>query len=114
MASQVSDWIRIHRVASFFLLAYAIFWSLDASVLLLEMEPSWTRWIISGFLSALGPAIAAGVVLSISGESLRGWLRRVVRWRVRPKWYAAARRNWVGVASPSPNFRSNTVDYGPP
>jgi membrane protease YdiL (CAAX protease family) len=54
------------------------------------MEPSWTRWIISGFLSALGPAIAAGVVLSVSGESLRDWLGRVVRWRVHPKWYAAA------------------------
>ena len=90
MASRTGDWIRSHRVASFFLLAYAISWSLDASVLVLGMEPSWTRWIISGFLSALGPAIAAGVVLSVSGDSLRDWLGRVVRWRVRPKWYAAA------------------------
>jgi membrane protease YdiL (CAAX protease family) len=86
----MGNWIRSHRVASFFLLAYAISWSLDAAVLVLGTEPSWTRWIISGFLSALGPAIAAGIVLSISGESLRGWLRRVVRWRVHPKWYAAA------------------------
>ena len=82
--------MRRHRVASFFLLAYAISWSLDLSVLVLGMEPSWTRWIISGFLSALGPAIAAGVVLSVSGESLRDWLGRVGRWRVHPKWYAAA------------------------
>ncbi|GAB6862466.1 type II CAAX endopeptidase family protein [Haloplanus litoreus] len=86
----MGDWIRSHRVASFFLLAYAISWSLDAAVLVLGMEPSWTRWIISGFLSALGPAIAAGIVLSISGESLRDWLGRVVRWRVHPKWYATA------------------------
>ena len=90
MASRVGDRIRSHRVASFFLLAYAISWSLDASVLVLGMEPSWTRWIVSGFLSALGPAIAAGVVLSVSGERLRDWLGRVVRWRVHPKWYAAA------------------------
>jgi len=90
MVSGIGDWIRSHRVASFFLLAYAISWSLDAAVLVLGMEPSWTRWIISGFLSALGPAIAAGVVLSISGESLRGWLGRVLHWRVHPKWYAAA------------------------
>jgi membrane protease YdiL (CAAX protease family) len=86
----MGDWIRSHRVASFFLLAYAISWSLDAAVLVLGMEPSWTRWIISGFLSALGPAVAAGVVLSVSGDSLRGWLGRVLRWRVHPKWYAAA------------------------
>lgn len=90
MASRVGNWIRSHRVASFFVLAYAISWSLDAAVLVLGMEPSWTRWIISGFLSALGPAIAAGVVLSVSGDSLRDWLGRVVRWRVHPKWYAAA------------------------
>jgi membrane protease YdiL (CAAX protease family) len=86
----MGDWVRSHRVASFFLLAYAIAWSLDAVVLVLGMEPSWTRWIISGFLSALGPAIAAGIVLSTSGESLRDWLGRVVRWRVHPRWYAAA------------------------
>jgi membrane protease YdiL (CAAX protease family) len=90
MASRTGNWIRNHRIASFFLLAYAISWSLDASVLLLGMEPSWTRWIVSGFLSALGPAIAAGAVLSVSGDSLRDWLGRVVRWRVHPKWYAAA------------------------
>ncbi|RLM53442.1 CPBP family intramembrane metalloprotease [Halobellus sp. Atlit-31R] len=90
MVSKIGEWIRGHRVASFFILAYAVSWSLDAVVLVLGMEPSWTRWIVSGFLSALGPAIAAGVVLSISGESLRNWLGRVGRWRVHPKWYAAA------------------------
>jgi len=75
MVSRVRDWIRRHRVASFFLFAYAISWSLDATVLVLGLEPSWTRWLISGFLSALGPALAAGTVLAISGESVRGWLR---------------------------------------
>jgi hypothetical protein len=63
---------------------------LDATVVVLSMEPSWTRWIISEFLSALGPAIAAGIVFSVSGECLRNWLGRVVRWRVHPTWYAAA------------------------
>jgi membrane protease YdiL (CAAX protease family) len=90
MASRVGDWIRSHRIGSFFLLTYAISWSLDAAVLVLGVDPSWTRWIVSGFLSALGPAIAAGVVLSVSGDGLRDWLGRVVHWRVHPKWYAAA------------------------
>lgn len=90
VSSALSDRIQRHRIASFFVLAFAITWSLDATVLLLEMEPSWTRWIISGFLSALGPALAAGIVLYVSGDSLREWLNRVVRWRVHPKWYAAA------------------------
>jgi len=90
MSAHVGHWIRRHRLASFFLLAFAISWSLDALVLHLGMEPSWTRWIISGFLSALGPAIAAGVVISASGDSIRSWLAGVLRWRVHPKWYAAA------------------------
>lgn len=90
MLAGLSDRIQRHRIVSFFVLAYAITWSLDAIVLVLGMEPSWTRWIISGFLSALGPAVAAAIVLSACGESLREWLGRVVRWRVHPKWYVAA------------------------
>ena len=88
--SSVGGWIRRHRIASFFVLAFAIAWGLDLSVLALGMEPSWTRWIVSGFLSALAPAIAAAIVLYASGDGLRDWLGRVVRWRVHPKWYAAA------------------------
>lgn len=90
MIAGLSDRIQRHRIVSFLVLAFAITWSLDATVLLLEMEPSWTRWIISGFLSALGPAFAAGIVLHVCGDSLREWLGRVVYWRVHPKWYAAA------------------------
>ena len=70
MVADVAGRIRRHRMASFFLLAYAIAWSLDLSVLALGMEPSWTRWIISGFLSALAPAVAGAVVLHASGENL--------------------------------------------
>ncbi|WIV67787.1 CPBP family intramembrane glutamic endopeptidase [Natrialbaceae archaeon AArc-T1-2] len=51
---------------------------------------SWTRWILSGFLSASGPAIAAVVVVYVSGDDLRAWARGIVAWRVHPKWYAAA------------------------
>lgn len=50
MSAQVGHWIRRHRLASFFLLAFAISWSLDGIVILLGMEPSWTRWIIIGIL----------------------------------------------------------------
>ncbi|WP_241431330.1 CPBP family intramembrane metalloprotease [Natronococcus amylolyticus] len=56
----------------------------------LQMEPSWTRWILSGFLSALGPAIAAVIVVHVSDDDLRAWARGIVHWRVHPKWYVAA------------------------
>ena len=74
----------------FFLLTFAISWSLNGIVIGLGMEPSWTRWILSGFLSALGPAIAAVIVVHARGDEVRAWARGIVHWRVHPKWYVAA------------------------
>ena len=53
-------------------------------------QPSWTSWFFAGFLSALAPSVAAAIVVSASGESVRDWFRSVARVRVHPKWYAAA------------------------
>ncbi|SDK58496.1 CPBP family intramembrane glutamic endopeptidase [Natronorubrum texcoconense] len=86
----LTNWIRTHRLVSFFLLTYAISWSLNGVVIALQMEPSWTRWILSGFLSASGPAIAAAIVVHVSDHDLRVWARSIVHWRVHPKWYVAA------------------------
>ncbi|WP_137285576.1 CPBP family intramembrane glutamic endopeptidase [Halorussus salinisoli] len=90
MASSVKKWIREHRIASFFLLAFALSWTLDSIPKLLGMEPSWGRWFIEGFLSPLSPGVAAAIVLWASGESIHNWLRSIFTWRVHPKWYAAA------------------------
>lgn len=90
MAIQVIEWIRDHRIASFFVLAYAFSWSLDTIPKLLGMEPSWTRWFIEGFLSPLSPGVAAAIILWASGESVRNWLSDIFTWRVHLKWYAAA------------------------
>ena len=90
MVTAIGRAIRNHRIASFFVLAYALSWSLGAVPTVLGMEPSWTRWFIEGFLGPLAPAVAAATVLRVSGESVRGWLRTVLRWRVHPKWYVFA------------------------
>ena len=86
----LSTWIRAHRLVAFFVLTYAISWSLNGFVILVGMEPSWTRWILSGFLTASGPAIAAVVVVYVSEDDLREWASGIVDWRVHPKWYVAA------------------------
>lgn len=90
MISPIKQWISQYRITSFFVLAYALSWTLDAIPTLLGMEPSWSRWFIEGFLSPLSPGVAAAIVLWASGESIRSWLGDVFTWRVHPKWYAAA------------------------
>ena len=88
MAPSLTDWIRRHRIAAFFLFTYAISWSIEGAVTLAGMEPSWTTWFFEGFLSPLAPGVAAAIVLTASGESVRGWLRDILTFRVHPKWYA--------------------------
>ncbi|KAB1185069.1 MULTISPECIES: CPBP family intramembrane glutamic endopeptidase [Haloferax] len=86
----VSDWIQRHRIAAFFLLTYAISWGIEGAVKLAGMEPSWTTWFFEGFLSPLSPGVAAAIVLTVSGESVREWLRDILKFRVHPKWYVLA------------------------
>src|SRR5215216_3244828 len=75
--------VRRHPLITFFVLAYVL---------------SWWGWILYAFeLSPLpivgfGPFLAALIVLAAtSGKSgVGGLLRRMVRWRVSPVWYAVA------------------------
>lgn len=94
----VSTWIRSNQLVAFFLLTFAISWSLNGLVIGLGMEPSWPRWILSGFLSASGPAIAAVIVVHVSEDDLGEWARGIVHWRVHPKWYVAAIGIPAGIA----------------
>jgi hypothetical protein len=41
-------------------------------------------------LGGLGPLAAAGVVTTMTGASLRGWLRPAWHWRVGRRWWAYA------------------------
>ena len=84
----INSRISAHPVASFFLLTYAITWAIDAPVLLFDMSPSWTAWSLFT-LGALGPFLAAVVVLRASGQSVREWLQPRLRWRVPLRWYVA-------------------------
>lgn len=87
MSEQHTDVLDAHPVAAFFVIAYAF---------------SWVAWLplvlgVHGLLQPLsyvaggfGPALAGGVVTWLDGESVRGWARQIVRWRVAPRWYLAA------------------------
>ena len=83
----IRSWVRRHRVASFFVLAYAL---------------TWLAWLpavlgyggnlnqVLSLIAQFGPALAALVVTWYSGASVRGWARSIARWRVAPWWYAVA------------------------
>jgi len=83
----IRGWVQRHRVASFFVFAYAL---------------TWLAWLpavlgyggdlnqILSLIAQFGPAVAALVVTWYSGASVRSWARSIVRWRVAPWWYVVA------------------------
>jgi uncharacterized protein len=82
--------IRRHPLITFFVLTYALSWW-PSILYALDLSPQ----PIVGF----GPFLAALVVLALtSGKTgIVGLLRRMVRWRVAPVWYAVALLLPIGV-----------------
>jgi membrane protease YdiL (CAAX protease family) len=75
--------VEHHPFLSFVVITYALSWSL------------WGLAALGGgtvlfLLGGLGPMVAAGAVTTMTGGSLRDWLRPVWNWRVSPRWWAYA------------------------
>jgi uncharacterized protein len=77
--------VRRHPLGAFFLLAFAVTWGYWIPVAL-------TGGSLSHFPGLLGPLAAAFLVAAIhqGGAGTKDLLARMVRWRVAPRWYAAA------------------------
>ena len=87
MNRQLREVVDAHPVAAFFVLAYAISWVAWLGPILDLAEPFGTLgYLIGGF----GPALAALVITWLGSDSVRAWARRIVDWRVAPRWYLAA------------------------
>jgi membrane protease YdiL (CAAX protease family) len=76
-------WVTRHPFMSFVVLAYAFSWSF------------WGLAAAGGgrpplLFGGLGPLVAAGAVTTMTGGSLRAWLRPAWNWRVSPRWWAYA------------------------
>ena len=75
-----------HPVAAFFVLAYTVSWvGFLPSVLGADEAFGGVNLLVAQF----GPALAALAVLRYTGGSIREWARRIVRWRVPLRWWAA-------------------------
>src|SRR6056297_228207 len=76
-----------YPVALFFVLAYALSWGLWLPIVLGYDGALREALFVAGIF---GPALAGALMVKMQGESLGGWLRSIVRWRVRPRWWALA------------------------
>jgi len=83
LAARTERWLTAHPVLGFVLLAYALSW--QAWVLAYA-----TGWFPLVVLGGFGPAVAAALTLRLTGQPLRPWLRGLLAWRVRPRFYAYA------------------------
>lgn len=83
LTAATGRWLRAHPVLGFVLIAYAMSWPVWAL--------AWvTGWFPLVVLGGFGPASAAAVMLRLGKQPLRPWLRRLLLWRVRPRFYAYA------------------------
>ncbi|QIN80276.1 CPBP family intramembrane metalloprotease [Rubrobacter marinus] len=75
--------IKRYPLIAFFVLAYALTWWVYP---LLQVSP------LLGLLGLVGPALAATIVVAVSGgrTGLKGLWGRLLRWRVGALWYAVA------------------------
>ncbi|HYI26010.1 MAG TPA: type II CAAX endopeptidase family protein [Thermomicrobiales bacterium] len=76
-------WISDRQLVSFFLLTYAISWS------------CWGLSMVGGgpvlfFAGGFGPFISAIIITRLSRKSVRAWLRTLLVWRVRARYYVFA------------------------
>jgi len=83
--------LRRHPLIAFFVLAYAFSW---------WPWPLYALGLAPGYIIGFGPFLAALVVLALTRgkRGIVGLLKAMVRWRVGPRWYAAALLLPVGVA----------------
>jgi len=87
MACMLRTRISAHPTVAFFLLAFAMSWTLMAPAMVAGLD---SLAAVPFFLGVWAPAAAAAIVVRVTGGSIRDWLRDIMRWRVPRRYYLLA------------------------
>src|SRR5512132_2554747 len=87
------NWISLHPLFSFFILAFAFSWAIMVPMVLdsrglIAFQPSIPVLILMGYGPTLAALLVTGAVAGRSG--IRSLLGRLLIWRVGPQWYLVA------------------------
>jgi membrane protease YdiL (CAAX protease family) len=91
--TKLKRFINKHTVITYFLLAYAITWSVWTPISYcyvngsLELSPPIVLLYIAG---SFGPFLSAVIVTALSGGNLRALFSQLLKWRFSAKWWLAA------------------------
>lgn len=91
--NQLKDIIESNKCISYFILTFLISWlSWGASILLSNVEGHATSGFEGGFvtLAGLGPLLAAIIIIKVSGGSILKWLKQIMSWKIKIRWYVVA------------------------
>jgi uncharacterized protein len=87
MTTSFHSRIAAHPTAAFFVLAFAMSWTLMTPAMIAGLDSAAA---LPFFVGVFAPAAAAAIVTRVTGGSVRGWLRDIMRWRLPLRWYAFA------------------------
>jgi membrane protease YdiL (CAAX protease family) len=87
MTASLRSRISVHPTVAFFVLAFAMSWTLMAPAMIVGLD---SLAAVPFFLGVWAPAAAAAIIVRATGGSIRDWLRGIMRWRVPRRYYLLA------------------------
>ena len=112
MPAGLSSLIRRRPTVAFFVLTFALSWTLMTPAMAVGLD---SLAAVPFFLGVWAPAASAAIVVRVTGGSIKAWLRDILRWRVPLRYYAFAVGFPIalaGVASAEFALAGETLDFG--
>src|SRR5688572_23886001 len=87
MTTRIRSVVRARPTVAFFGIAFGTSWTLMTPAMVAGLD---SLAAIPFFLGVWAPAAAAAIVVRVTGGSVKGWLRDIMRWRVPAGYYLFA------------------------